>query len=111
MTYIGSEIKRARQALGMTSREIAERVTLTPQYIRLIECGGAVPSMPTVLSICNLFPDADSATWLWLLLADMWGPAAVEVMRAQAARQQGSSSDAGEVGDGQALLPVAARDE
>ena len=86
MSFIGTEIKRTRKAHGMTSRDVAERVTLTPQYVRLIECGGAVPSMPTVLAICNQFPDADSAEWLWLLLADLWGPAAVEVMRASATR-------------------------
>ena len=94
MSFIGAEIKRVRKAHGMTSRALAEQVTLTPQYVRLIECGGAVPSMPTALAICNLFPDADSAQWLWLLLADLWGPAAVEVMRAQAA-QPGPRADGG----------------
>ncbi len=84
MTFIGAEIKRTRQAYGMTSKTLAERVTLTPQYVRLIECGGATPSMPTVLAICNQFTDADSAAWLWLLLADLWGPAVVEVMRSAA---------------------------
>lgn len=81
MTYIGRRIKEARTAAGLSSRQVAEAATLTPQYVRLIECGGATPAMPTVLRICNLFPDEDAADWLWLLLSDLWGPAAVTVMR------------------------------
>ena len=92
MSLIGNEIKRTRQQCGMTSRDVATQVTLTPQYVRLIECGGAIPAMDTVLRICNLFPDADSGRWLALLLRDLWGDAAAEVVfryaRAEAAAER-----------------------
>lgn len=81
MRYIGEAIRRERNRSGLTSNDLAERVTVTPQYIRLVECGGAVPAMKTVLEICNQFPDADSAEWLWLLLQDTWGQPVAEVMR------------------------------
>lgn len=90
MSRIGAEIKRTRQAAGMTSRHVAEAVTLTPQYIRLVECGGAIPAMETVLRICNLFPDADTAAWLWLLLTDLWGQPVADLMRLAARRAEGA---------------------
>jgi transcriptional regulator with XRE-family HTH domain len=73
LSFIGDEIKRTRKAHGMTSRDVATQVTLTPQYVRLIECGGATPAMDTALRICNLFPDADSARWAWLVIRDQYG--------------------------------------
>lgn len=93
MSRIGAEIKRTRQAAGMTSRQVAEAVTLTPQYIRLVECGGAIPAVNTVLRICNLFPDADSAGWLWLLLIDLWGQPVMDMMWAYARHSFGAAVD------------------
>lgn len=81
MSRIGAAIREARQAGTMTSAQLAERVTLTPQYIRLIECGGAVPSFRTVLAIANQFPDVDSTEWCFLLLEDLWGKPTVDAMK------------------------------
>lgn len=74
----------------MTSRDLAAEVTLTPQYVRLIECGNAIPAMPTVLRIANVFPGVESAEWLWVLLTDLWGAEIVDVMMVAAqSREQG----------------------
>lgn len=84
MSRIAQEIKRARRAAGLTSRELAEAVTLTPQYVRLIECGGALPSLDATLKICSQFPDEDSAVWCWALLSDLWGEPVAEMLRRSA---------------------------
>jgi transcriptional regulator with XRE-family HTH domain len=84
MSRVGNALKRERKACGMTTAQVAEQVTLTPQYIRLIECGGAIPSMESTLKLANVFPDVDTAWWLWLLLRDTWGNEVAEVMRRHA---------------------------
>jgi transcriptional regulator with XRE-family HTH domain len=84
MSRVGRAIKAERKACGMTSKQLAEQVTLTPQYIRLIECGLAVPSMETTLKIANVFPDLDSTALLWDLLADLWGQPIAAVMKQHA---------------------------
>lgn len=84
MSYLGTRIKAVRKVAGLTSAQLAARVQRTPQYLRLIECGGATPSMQTTLALANEFPDEDTAEWLWLLLADLWGPAAVTLMKRHA---------------------------
>lgn len=93
MSFIGDEIKRTRKRAGITSRQLAESVTLTPQYIRLIECGGAIPAMDTVLRICNQFPDADSAQWGWLLITDLYGAEMQRMLWAYARREWGAAVD------------------
>lgn len=80
MSLIGDAIKARRKAAGITSRHLAELVTLTPQYVRLIECGGATPALETVLRIANQFSDVDCSEWLWLLLRDTWGTSIATVM-------------------------------
>ena len=68
----------------MTSKRLAECVTLTPQYVRLIECGGAAPAMDTVLRIYNKFPDADSGRWAWLVVRDLYGDGIFDLLWAYA---------------------------
>lgn len=80
MSQIGDAIKHTRRQAGLTSRDLAEQVTLTPQYVRLIECGGAVPGLRSVLAVANVFPDVDTAEWLWLLLRDLWGDPIADLM-------------------------------
>jgi len=84
MSHIGRAIATERRRAGLTSRRLAELVTLTPQYVRLIECGGAIPAVQTVLKIANQFPDADTAGWLWLLLRDTWGSEIASLMERDA---------------------------
>jgi transcriptional regulator with XRE-family HTH domain len=86
VTLIGDEIKRTRKAVGMTSRDVATQATLTPQYVRLIECGDATPAMDTMLRICNLFPDADSGYWAWLLIRDLYGEGMFDLLWTYAQR-------------------------
>lgn len=73
VSLIGDEIRRARLRAGMTSKQLADAVALSTQYIGDIQHGRRLPSTETLLVICNVFPDADSARWLWLLLRDQWG--------------------------------------
>ena len=68
----------------MTSADLAGQVRLTPQYVRLIRCGGALPSLDAVLRIANVFPDVDSTAWLWLLLRDQWGDPVADAMQRHA---------------------------
>jgi transcriptional regulator with XRE-family HTH domain len=84
MSRIGEAIRAECRAAGMTSNGLAEIVTLTPQYVRLIWCGGAIPSMETVLKIANVFPDVDPAAWCWLLLRDLWGEPIADLMKRHA---------------------------
>lgn len=80
MSRIGEAMRAVRTASGLKSREVAEAVALTPQYVRLIECGGAIPSMEATLRIANLYPDVDTAAWLVLLLRDLWGDPVVDLI-------------------------------
>lgn len=49
----GREIRRRRDALGMTLEELAERSKLTPNYIGTIENGKRDPSLSTVLALAR----------------------------------------------------------
>ena len=92
MSRIGQAI-RTRRRDSMTSSHLAELVTLTPQYVRLIECGGAIPSFVSMLAIANVFPDVDSAEWLWLLLRDLWGDDIADLMVKHARATAGSTAE------------------
>jgi transcriptional regulator with XRE-family HTH domain len=99
MSRVGNALKRERKACGMTTAQVAEQVTLTPQYVRLIECGGAIPSMESTLKLANVFPDLDSTALLWDLLADLWGAPIVDVMK-QHAVAEGQPPAAGDARQG-----------
>ncbi len=47
---IAGALRRARKAAGMTQRQIAERLDLSPQYISDIEAGRR-PCPPRVLAV------------------------------------------------------------
>jgi transcriptional regulator with XRE-family HTH domain len=49
----GQEIRRRREAAGMTLEALAERVGLTPNYIGGIEIGKRDPSLSSVLSLAR----------------------------------------------------------
>lgn len=92
-TLIGDEIRRHRLRANMTSKRLADEILLSEQYLSDIQKGRRLPSIDTLLTICNVFPDADSGRWLWLLLRDIWGDAAFNVM--WTAAQPGPRVDGG----------------
>ena len=49
----GQEIRRRRQALGMTLEQLAEASKLTPNYIGTIENGKRDPSLSTVMALAQ----------------------------------------------------------
>jgi transcriptional regulator with XRE-family HTH domain len=49
----GREIRRRREALGLTLEQLAEKAELTPNYIGTIENGKRDPSLSTVLSLAK----------------------------------------------------------
>lgn len=49
----GREVRRRREALGLTLEGLAERAELTPNYIGTIENGKRDPSISTILAIAN----------------------------------------------------------
>ena len=93
MSFIGEAIKRERKLAGLTSKQLAERVNLSQQYVGDVQFGRRIPPVETMFVFANQFPDVDSAWWAWLLLRDLWGDEIVKVMRRQAARQALGSDD------------------
>lgn len=59
---IGSRIKLARENMGWTQEELAERIDLSTQFISTIERGVAGASLGTVISLCEVLNV--SSEWL-----------------------------------------------
>jgi len=54
---LGADIKEARKALGLSRRELAEKVDIDPRYLANIENSGDIPSVPVLyelVRICKL---------------------------------------------------------
>ena len=49
----GTTIRRRREALGLTLEELAERASLTPNYVGSVELGRRDPSLSTVLALAQ----------------------------------------------------------
>jgi transcriptional regulator with XRE-family HTH domain len=49
----GKEVRRRREALGLTLEELAERAGLTPNYVGTVETGKRDPSLSTVLALAK----------------------------------------------------------
>lgn len=49
----GKEVRRRREALGLTLEQLAERAGLTPNYIGGVEAGRRDPSLSTILSLAK----------------------------------------------------------
>lgn len=47
---LGRNIARLRQASGLTQDGLAERLSVTPRYLRKIESGMHAPSVPVLLA-------------------------------------------------------------
>ena len=50
---IGNKIKLARKRSKYTQAELAEKLSLTPEYISHLERGVAAGSIPTLIEICK----------------------------------------------------------
>ena len=50
----GKDVQMAREAAGMSRRELAERVGIDPRYLANIELCGTIPSMPVVMQLIRL---------------------------------------------------------
>ena len=48
---LGRNIARLRLAAGQSQDELAERLAVTPRYLRKIESGMHAPSLPVLLSV------------------------------------------------------------
>jgi transcriptional regulator with XRE-family HTH domain len=49
----GREIRRRREALGLTIEQLAERAELSPNYVGTVETGKRDPSLSTVLALAK----------------------------------------------------------
>lgn len=70
---IGSKIKELRTRVGMSQKELAEKVDLTPSFISQMESNQITPSLHSFIQICNalgvslsdiLESRTDEAEWL-----------------------------------------------
>ena len=50
---LGKRINRARKDLGITAEKLSERCHINATYLRQIEGGTQVPSLPVFINICN----------------------------------------------------------
>ena len=50
----GADVQQAREAVGMSRRELAERVGIDPRYLANIELCGTIPSVPVVMQFIRL---------------------------------------------------------
>ena len=47
----GADVKAAREKLGMSRRELAEKIGVDPRYLANIELKATIPSMPLVVQL------------------------------------------------------------
>lgn len=50
---LGKQIKKARKSRKLTAEKLAEMVGVQPTFIRQIESGAALPSLPVFTAMCN----------------------------------------------------------
>lgn len=51
---LGEDIKTARQALGLSRRVLAEKVSIDPRYLANIENSGDLPSIPVLYELAKI---------------------------------------------------------
>ena len=49
-----ADVQQAREAVGMSRRELAERVGIAQRYLANIELCGTIPSVPVVMQLIRL---------------------------------------------------------
>lgn len=50
----GADVKTAREKLGISRRELAEKIGVDPRYLANIELNATIPSMPLVVQLFHL---------------------------------------------------------
>lgn len=50
----GADVKAAREKLGMSRRELAEKIGVDPRYLANIELKATIPGMPLVVQLFHL---------------------------------------------------------
>ncbi|MGA8808897.1 MAG: helix-turn-helix transcriptional regulator [Thermoanaerobaculia bacterium] len=50
----GAILRHLREQRGWTRRKLAQRAGLTPTYVGILEYGGNIPSLPTVLELLEV---------------------------------------------------------
>jgi len=50
---LGREVRRRRQALGLTLEQLSERASLSPHYLSTVETERRDPSLSTIMSIAK----------------------------------------------------------
>ena len=50
----GAILRRLREQRGWTRRKLATRAGMTPQYVTIVEQGGNIPSLTTVLELTEV---------------------------------------------------------
>ncbi len=75
-TDIGSKLKTERIRIGMSQKELADKVSLTPSFLSQLENNQVSPSLGTFLQLCRalgvnpgqfLEPDGERTSTPWLL--------------------------------------------
>lgn len=56
----GQILQRERKALGWTQTKLAQRAGMNAQYLGVIEKGGNIPTLSTILEVCEVL-GADAA--------------------------------------------------
>ena len=57
LSTLGKDIKRAREAINLSRKDLAEKVNIDPRYLANIENSGSLPSLPIfyeLIKICKL---------------------------------------------------------
>lgn len=52
--HIASVIRAARRSKGLTQEDVADRIRRTPESLSNLERGQAVPSVETVIALCEV---------------------------------------------------------
>ena len=50
----GADVKTAREKLGISRRELAEKIGVDPRYLANIELNATIPSMPLVVQLFHV---------------------------------------------------------
>jgi transcriptional regulator with XRE-family HTH domain len=60
---VGTKVKELRTKLGMSQKELAEKVDLTPSFISQLENNQISPSIQSFLTICNALGVSPTVLW------------------------------------------------
>lgn len=58
---LGTNIKTARKVLSLTSEQLAEKCNINATYLRQIESGLKIPSLPLFVTLCKELNTSPSA--------------------------------------------------